>query len=59
MFSAAKGVLTALRSHMGQRREYPILFALPENQPLAVVRLRSPRAAQRWLARVTQGPAAA
>lgn len=54
MLSAAKGVLTALRSHMGQRREYPLLFALPENQHLAVVRLRSPRAAQHWLARVTQ-----
>jgi energy-coupling factor transporter ATP-binding protein EcfA2 len=58
MLSAAKGVLTALRSHMGQRREYPILFARPENQHLAVLRLRSPRAAQRWLRRVTQGSAA-
>ncbi len=53
LLSGAKGVLTALRSHMGQRREYPILFAQPENRHLAVVRLRSPRAAQRWLARVT------
>lgn len=53
--SAAKGVLTALRSHMGQRREYPILFAKPENQHLAVVRLQSPRATSRWLARVTEG----
>jgi hypothetical protein len=49
---AAKGVTTALRSHRGQRREYPVLFAKPENQHLAVVRLRSPRATQRWLARV-------
>lgn len=53
LLSGAKGVLTALRSHMGQRREYPILFALPENRHLAVVRLRSPRATQRWLTRVT------
>jgi predicted kinase len=53
--AAAKGVLTALSSHRGQRREYPLLFALPENQHLAVVRLRSPRAAQRWLGRVTPG----
>ena len=52
LLSGAKGVLTALRSHMGQRREYPILFALPENNHLAVVRLRSPRATQRWLTRV-------
>lgn len=53
LISGAKGVLTALRSHMGQRREYPILFARPENQHLAVVRLRSPRATRRWLARMT------
>ena len=52
MLSAAKGVLTALRSHRGQRREYPLLFARPENRHLAVVRLRSPRATRRWLARV-------
>ena len=53
-FSAAKGVLTALRSHMGQRREFPRLFAEPENQHLAVVRLRSPRATRNWLLRVVQ-----
>lgn len=49
---AANGVTTALRSHRGQRREYPKLFAEPQNQHLAVVRLRSPRATRRWLARV-------
>jgi hypothetical protein len=49
--SAAKGVLTALRSHKGQRREYPRIFAKQENQHLAVVRLRSPRATRDWLAR--------
>lgn len=54
LFLAAKGVLTALRSHAGQRREYPRLFARPENQHLAVVRLRSPRATDEWLARVTR-----
>ena len=48
--SAAKGVLTALRSHKGQRREYPRMFAKQENQHLAVVRLRSPRATREWLA---------
>jgi predicted kinase len=52
MLSAAKGVLTALRSHRGQRRAYPKMFAEPQNQHLAVVRLRSPRATRRWLARV-------
>ena len=36
---AARGVLTALRSHRGQRREYPRMFAEPKNQHLAVVQL--------------------
>jgi hypothetical protein len=53
--AGAKGVLLALRTHMRQRREYPRMFAAPENQHLAVVRLRSPRATRRWLARVTAG----
>lgn len=57
--AAAKGVLTALRSHAGQRREYPRMFAEPANQHLAVVRLRSPRATREWLARVTAGGTAA
>ena len=51
--AAARGVLTALRSHTGQRREYPRMFAEPANQHLAVVRLRSPRGTRRWLARAT------
>jgi energy-coupling factor transporter ATP-binding protein EcfA2 len=56
--AAARGVLTALRSHAGQRREYPRMFAQPANRHLAVVRLRSPRATRRWLARVTAGAGA-
>jgi hypothetical protein len=55
LVSAATGVLTALRSHRGQRREFPKLFAEPQNQHLAVVRLRSPRATRHWLARVANG----
>jgi predicted kinase len=55
LLSAAKGVLTALRSHKGQRREYPKMFAEQKNQHLAVVRLRSPRATRRWLTRVAGG----
>jgi energy-coupling factor transporter ATP-binding protein EcfA2 len=51
MLAAARGVLTALRSHAGQRREYPRMFAAPANRHLAVVRLRSPRATRQWLAR--------
>jgi hypothetical protein len=53
LLAAAKGVLTALRSHAGQRREYTRLFAESANQHLAVARLRSPRATREWLARVT------
>jgi hypothetical protein len=52
LLAAAKGVLTALRSHRGQRSTYPSMFAEPKNQHLAVVRLRSPRATRRWLVRV-------
>ena len=58
MLAAARGVLTALRSHRGQRREYPRLFAEPANQHLAVARLGSPRAAREWLARVSEGAGA-
>jgi energy-coupling factor transporter ATP-binding protein EcfA2 len=53
LLAAAKGVLTALRSHAGQRREYTRLFAEPANEHLAVARLRSPHAASEWLGRVT------
>jgi hypothetical protein len=53
LWSAATGVATALRSHRGQRRRYPALLSDPANRHLAVVRLRSPRATRRWLARVT------
>ena len=52
MLAAAKGVTKALRSHTGQRRDFPRLFAAPEHRHLAVVRLRSPRATKRWYARV-------
>lgn len=58
MLAAARGVLTALKSHRGQRREYPRLFAQPANQHLAVARLRSPRATRQWLARVSQAAGA-
>jgi adenylate kinase family enzyme len=54
LLSGTRGVLTALRSHKGQRRKYPKMFAEQENLRLAVVRLRSPRATRRWLAHVTE-----
>lgn len=53
LLGAVGGVLTALRSHAGQRREYEAAFADPANSHLAVARLRSPRATQEWLARVS------
>jgi predicted kinase len=53
MLAAARGVLTALRSHRGQRRDYPRRFAQQANQHLAVARLRSPRATREWMARIT------
>lgn len=52
LLAAARGVLRALRSHRGQRREYPALFSSSQYQHLTVVRLRSPRATSRWLKRV-------
>jgi energy-coupling factor transporter ATP-binding protein EcfA2 len=59
MLAAARGVLTALKSHRGQRRKYPRMFAHPAHQHLAVARLRSPRATRQWMARVTEvGPPA-
>jgi hypothetical protein len=51
--AGARSVMKALHSHMGQRSKYPELFARPENRHIAVVRLRSPRATRRWLARVS------
>jgi hypothetical protein len=57
--AGASGVVTALRSHAGQRREYSRIFADPANQHLAVVRLRSPRATRGWVARATAGRSAA
>ncbi len=50
--NAAKGVTKALRSHRGQRKELPKLFAEPKHHHLAVVRLTSPRATRQWLRRV-------
>jgi energy-coupling factor transporter ATP-binding protein EcfA2 len=56
LLAAARGVITALRSHRGQRREYPRMFAEPANGHLAVARLRSPRATREWLAQVAEAP---
>ena len=41
--------LWALGSHPRHRKEYPELFEQTEYSHLAIVRLRSPKAAERWL----------
>lgn len=45
-------LIWALRTYSRRRREYPILFQQSEYAHLTVVRLASPRAAQRWLGQV-------
>lgn len=55
LLRAARGVVTALRSHAGQRRGYPRLFAAPENQHLQVIRLRGPGETRRWLEQACDG----
>jgi hypothetical protein len=49
LFSRDSILLWALRTFRRRRREYPVLLASPEYAHLAVVRLRSPRAADEWL----------
>jgi hypothetical protein len=39
----------ALRTYRRRRREYPMLFSQPQHAHLEIVRLRSPRAARKWL----------
>jgi adenylate kinase family enzyme len=46
--------LWALRTYPRRRREYPMLFKEPEYVHLAVVHLRSPRAARAWLAGLSE-----
>ena len=53
-------VLWALTTYRRRRREYPRLLAAPAHAHLHVVRLRTPRAAAAWLARLAaRGPVAA
>lgn len=48
--------LWVLQTYKRRRREYPELFARPENAHLRVVHLRSPRETRRWLATVPLPP---
>jgi adenylate kinase family enzyme len=46
--------LWAISTYRRRRREYPTLFKQPEHVHLAVVHLRSPRAARAWLESVRE-----
>jgi adenylate kinase family enzyme len=46
----------ALQTYRRRRRSYPLLLSRPEHAHLAVVRLRSPRAAAVWVAALGQAP---
>ncbi len=50
--------LWQVKSHWRRRREYPGLFQEPAYRHLQVVRLRTPRAAARWLGQVAAEVAA-
>jgi adenylate kinase family enzyme len=54
-FSRDALFLWAIKSHRRKRSEYPPLLALPKHAHLAAIRLRSPQATRRWLARVGGG----
>lgn len=49
VFSRDSIILFAIRSYRRKRQSYPVALAQPEYAHLAVVHLRSPRAARRWL----------
>jgi adenylate kinase family enzyme len=55
LLSGARAVFRALRSHIGQRHEFPMMLEMPENRHLAVARLRSPKATRRWTTQVVEG----
>jgi adenylate kinase family enzyme len=56
-FSRDSILLWGLQTYRRRRRNYTSLLGQPEHAHLAVVHLRSPRAARVWLATVGSGPA--
>lgn len=52
LFSRDSIFLWALKSRPKHQRDYPMLLSRPEYSHLRVVRLRSPRVTERWLADV-------
>ncbi len=49
-FSRESIILWAFKTYWRRKRDYPRLFSRPEHSHLRVVRLRSPREAERWIA---------
>jgi adenylate kinase family enzyme len=49
-FSKDSLFLWLFKTHPQRRREYPLILAQPENSHLALIRLKSPRQADAWLA---------
>jgi adenylate kinase family enzyme len=49
-FSRDSLFIWVFKLYKQRRREYPLLFARTEYANLAVIRFRSPRATERWLA---------
>ena len=45
--------LWALQTYQKRRRDYPVLFNMPQHAHLTVVHLKSPREAVEWLSRVS------
>lgn len=56
VFSRDSILLWAIKTYPRRKHEYPQLFEQPEYAHLTVIRLRSPRAATRWLAEITPVP---
>jgi len=54
LFTKDSVFLWAVRTYRRRRRQYPDLLSRPENSHLAVVRLRSPREATRFLSTLGQ-----
>lgn len=52
LFSSDSIIVWLFRSYRRRRRNYPVLFAQPEHAHLRIIRHRSPRETQRWLAQL-------
>jgi len=43
-----------VKTHWRRKREFPILFALPEHNHLKVIHFKYPKEAERWLTNITE-----